>query len=287
MAAEEQQSIAEGSIAPPAPGVEDWDAIAGGYDRFTTTVNLSLGERAIGRIDLGPGDRFLDVAAGSGGLALPAVRTGAEVVAVDYSPAMIERLEDRARSEGLTNLKGRVMDGQNLLLDDDSFDVAGSQFGVMLFPDLPKGLREMVRVTRPEGQVMMIVFGPPSKSEFFGFVLGALRAAMPEFSGFPEDPPPRPFQVADPEKLRDEMQAAGARDVRVDTLDHPVTFESGRHLWNVFTNSNPIGSHLVADLPEEGKAAALEILDGMIRERSGGGPGVLDNVIHIAVGEAS
>ncbi|MFP3947304.1 MAG: class I SAM-dependent methyltransferase [Gemmatimonadota bacterium] len=287
MSTEEQQDVVEGPAGAPEPGVEHWDAIADAFDRFTTTINFALGETALARIDLGPGDRFLDVAAGSGGLALPAARTGAEVMAVDYSPAMIERLEARARSEGLENLEGRVMDGQDLALEDDAFDAAASQFGVMLFPDLPRGLREMVRVTRPGGAVMMVVFGPPAESEFFGFTLGALRAAVPEFPGLPTDPPPLPFQVSDPVKLRDEMRAAGARDVRVETINHRVPFESGRHLWNVFTNSNPIGEHLVADLPEEGKTAAIEILERMIRQRSGGGgPAVLENMIHVAVGEA-
>lgn len=287
VSAEGSQEDQKGGFGPAGPGVQDWDAIAEGFDRFTTTINLPLGERAIRRLDLHPGDRFLDVAAGSGALAIPAARAGAEVVAVDYAPEMIERLEARARREGLSTLAGRVMDGQNLSFDDDVFDAAGSQFGVMLFPDLPAGLREMVRVIRPGGRVMMVVFGPPSESEFFGFVLGAVRAAVPDFPGLPTDPPPLPFQVADPRKLRREMTEAGARDVRVETLQHPVEFESGRHLWDVFTNSNPVGSHLIGGLPDEGKAAAREILEGMIRERSGGGgPAVLDNVIHIAVGTA-
>lgn len=276
-----------GEGTPEIPGVEAWDAIADGFDRYTTTLNLGLGEVAVRRLGLQPGDRFLDVASGSGSLAIPAARRGAEVLAVDYAPGMIDGLEARARAEGLGNLEGRVMDGQDLELDDDTFDAAGSQFGVMVFPDLPRGLREMVRVTRSGGRVMMVVFGPPMESEFFGFTLGALKAAIPEFPGLPTDPPPLPFQVADPRKLRKEMTDAGAESVRVETLRHGVEFESGRHLWNVFTNSNPIGTQLVGNLPEEGKAAAVEILDGMIRERSGGGPAVLENVVHIAVGRAS
>lgn len=272
-----------------APDAGAWNSLADGYDRFTTTMNLGLGNEAIARLGLEPGDRFLDVAAGSGALALPAARAGARVTAVDFSSGMIERLEARARAEGLSTLEGRVMDGQNLDLDDDTFDAAGSQFGVMLFPDLPRGLGEMVRVTRPGGRVLMVVFGPAEESEFFGFVLGALKAAIPEFPGLPTDPPLLPFQVADPRTLRRRMTEAGAGEVRVETIDYAVEFESGRHLWSVFTNSNPIGTHLVGDLPEEGRAAAREILDGMIRERrehSDGGTAVLHNRIHIAVGTA-
>ena len=57
------------------------------------------------------------------------------------------------------------MDGQALELEDDTFDLAGSQFGVMLFPDLETGLSELVRVTKPGGQVVLITMGPPAKIE--------------------------------------------------------------------------------------------------------------------------
>ena len=59
-------------------------------------------------------------------------------MAVDQSPVMLDLLAARAHEEGL-NIETRVMDGHVLEFDDDSFDMAGSQFGVMLFPDMPKG----------------------------------------------------------------------------------------------------------------------------------------------------
>jgi ubiquinone/menaquinone biosynthesis C-methylase UbiE len=114
-----------------------WSEVAPGYDEHVTPSNMVLGERALQRAGLGPGTHVLDVAAGSGALSVPAARTGARVLATDISLAMVERLEARARDEGLTNLEARVMDGHSLDLQDDTFDLAGSQFGVMLFPDLP------------------------------------------------------------------------------------------------------------------------------------------------------
>ena len=87
----------------------------------------------LGRAGLRPGERLLDVAAGTGALGLPAARFGAQVLATDIAPAMIERLEARARAEGLTNIEARVMDGHALELEDDTFDVSASQLGVSLF----------------------------------------------------------------------------------------------------------------------------------------------------------
>ena len=74
------------------------------------------------------------------------------------------------------------MDGHALELEDDTFDVSASQLGVSLFPNLQRGLRELVRVTKP-GRVLIVAFGPPQKAEFFGFFLAAMQAVVPGFTG--------------------------------------------------------------------------------------------------------
>lgn len=70
-----------------------WNGIASGYDEFVTPTHLGLANEALGRAGLRPGMRFLDVAAGSGALSIPAARIGAQVLAIDISPEMVERLE--------------------------------------------------------------------------------------------------------------------------------------------------------------------------------------------------
>jgi ubiquinone/menaquinone biosynthesis C-methylase UbiE len=125
-----------------------WDRIAARYDEFVTPTHMWLGKEALIRAGIGPGMRFLDVAAGSGALSIPAARLGAQVLATDISPIMVERLEARARKERLSELDVCAMDGHALELEDDSFDIVGSQYGVMLFPDLPRAVREMARVTK-------------------------------------------------------------------------------------------------------------------------------------------
>jgi ubiquinone/menaquinone biosynthesis C-methylase UbiE len=262
-----------------------WDAVATGFDEFVTPQTLGLGEEVVGRLGLGPGMRFLDVGTGSGALAIPAARLGARVVAVDIAPVMIERLHARADREGLPDLEGRVMDGHALDLEDDTFDVSASQNGVSLFPDLAGGLAELVRVTKPGGRVLIVVFGPLKKVEFFGFFMGALQAAVPGFTPPPTDPPSLPFQVADPDVLRRRLTEAGLTGVTVEAVIWDMRFESATHFWDWFISSNPIAVQLTADLTAEQTADVRQVLDGMFRERSGGMPGViLHTGVNVGVG---
>ena len=127
-----------------------WDEIAKGYDRTNTPTQMWVANEGLCRAGVRSGMKLLDVAAGSGALSIPAARLGAQTLATDQSPAMLEHLDARALKEGLT-IETRVMDGHALELEDNAFDVAGSQFGVMLFPDMPRGIREMARVVKPGG----------------------------------------------------------------------------------------------------------------------------------------
>ena len=263
-----------------------WDRIAAGYDEFVTATHMWLANEGLRRAGLRPGMRFLDVAAGSGALSIPAARLGARVLSTDVSAGMLERLDTRAREEGL-DIETRVMDGHALDLENDTFDISGSQFGVMLFPNMPLGIRDMARVTKPRGRVLMNVYGPPQQIEFFGFFVNAIRAAVPRFTGPPMDPPPLPFQLQNPETLRHELTRAGLKDVRVETITEKLEFQTGEQLWDWLTNSNPIVGMVLAelDLAAEQTAVVRQTLDHMVRERFGGsGPAVLTNPINIGVG---
>jgi pimeloyl-ACP methyl ester carboxylesterase/ubiquinone/menaquinone biosynthesis C-methylase UbiE len=265
---------------------EAWSRIAEGYDAFVTPTHRWLANEGLRRAGLRPDMRFLDVAAGTGALSIPAARLGARVLATDISPTMLERLRARAAGEGLSP-ETRVMDGQALDLEDGTFDVCGSQFGVMLFPDMPRGVSEMARVTKAGGTVLMNVFGAPDKVEFLDFFLRAVQAAVPGFTGPRMDPPPLPFQLRDPDRLRRVMAEAGLRKVRVETVTERLEFRTGQQLWNWLTNSNPIVGALLSELSLTGEqhAAVQRTLDDMVRRRSGGhGPAVLTNPVHIGVG---
>lgn len=263
-----------------------WDHIAPGYDRTNTPTQMALGNTCLQRANLRSGMRFLDVAAGSGALSIPAARLGAHVTAVDQSAVMLELLAARAHEEGL-KIETHVMDGHALRFDDDTFDAAGSQFGVMLFPDMPRGIREMVRVVKPSGRVLMSVYGDPHRIDFLGFFVRAVQTVRPDFTGPPSDPPPLPFQLQDPRRLRAELEAAGLSDTHVEEVTESTSFRSGRELWEWIVWSNPIVESILSELQLRGEERARieRALGDLVRERAGGADAaVLTNPINIGVG---
>lgn len=248
-----------------------WDSIAAEYDEVVTPMAMQFAEELLGRVHVAPGMRMLDVAAGSGALSIPAARRGVQVVATDIASGLIERLRQRAQREGLDNLEGRVMDGQCLDFADGAFDVCASQFGVNLFPDLARGVRELVRVTRPGGTVLIAAFGDPRKLEFIGSFMSAMQATVPAFTP-PDLSGAPPTRLSDPDQLRQVLTDARLGDVNVETVTWRMPLRSGSHLWDLIMSSNPMGGALVADLTDQQRTEVISALDGMVRERSNGGP---------------
>jgi pimeloyl-ACP methyl ester carboxylesterase/ubiquinone/menaquinone biosynthesis C-methylase UbiE len=263
-----------------------WNKIAPGYDAVVTSTHIWLGEEGLRRAGLRPGMTFLDVAAGSGALSIPAARMGARVLATDLSPVMLERLRQRAQDEGLT-IETRVMDGHALDLDDNSFDIAGSQFGVMLFPDMPKGIRELARVAKTGGRVLMNVFGDMRKVEFFAFFMRGIQAVRPDFTGPPSDPPPLPFQLQDPERLRRELANAGLKDIRIEQTKEPLEFRSGEEMLDWLVRSNPIAEMVLGEMrvKDDERLVVQQALERLVRERAAGGDvATLTSPINIGIG---
>jgi ubiquinone/menaquinone biosynthesis C-methylase UbiE len=278
----QQETAQQGKHGWP---VEAWDAIAALYDKHVAPGEADLATAGLRLAGLQAGDTFLDVAAGPGGLSLPAARLGAKVLATDWSPRMIEHFNARAVTERL-DAEGRVMDCHALDLPDDSYDITGSLFGVMLVPDQAQALHEMVRVTRPGGRVLLIGYGNPAEFEALHVFISAVQAVVPEFEGPAEDEPMLEFQVADPDVMRQRLIDAGLRDVTVDTINQErITVRTGQQLWDWTIGGNPIPGMLVADLTDQQRADIIRVLDGMVRERSdGSGSAVLTAPLNIGVG---
>jgi demethylmenaquinone methyltransferase / 2-methoxy-6-polyprenyl-1,4-benzoquinol methylase len=204
-----------------------FDAIAGVYDLMNTVMTAGLHhrwrERAAEMACLRPGECALDVATGTGDLALELVRrtgpTGA-VVGTDFSEAMLARARSKASAKRAAGVRFELADALALPYPDSSFDAATVGFGARNFSDLGGGLREMVRVVRPGGRVVVLEITTPTRlplSLFYGLWFDRLVPAAGRwlgFSGAYEYLPRSVRSFLPPEDLAAEMVAAGARDVR-------------------------------------------------------------------------
>lgn len=191
-----------------------WNDLAKHYEETAHPFTARFAEAALARVEVTPQTRLLDVATGTGALALAAARAGAQVLAVDFSPGMVARVT----AHGLSNLEGRTMDGQALDLPDASFDAAFSVFGVMMFPDWRKGLAEMARVTRPGGLGVVATWQSQGAATHL-LLAQVVRDLFPDRewrSGLPEG---LTF-LGDPERLSAEMVAAGFAAPSIETVTH-------------------------------------------------------------------
>ncbi len=127
----------------------------GDFTRIAESMRES-GEALVGTLGITNGLKVLDLGSGDGTTAVPAARLGADVLAVDIASNLVEAGNARAQSLGLTNLRFQEGDASDLNeLEDDSFDLVVSIFGAMFAPKPFDVAKEVVRVTRPGGRIVM------------------------------------------------------------------------------------------------------------------------------------
>src|SRR5262245_18115230 len=127
----------------------------GDFTRIAATMRES-GDAVVASLNITPGLKVLDLGCGDGTTALPEARRGADVLGVDIARNLVEAASRRAEAEGLTNCRFQHGDATNLSeLDDHHFDLVVSIFGAMFAPKPFDVAREMVRVTRPGGRIVM------------------------------------------------------------------------------------------------------------------------------------
>ena len=164
------------------------------------------------RLGLAPGTRVLDVACGTGNLALPAARTGAAVTGVDIATNLLEQARARAAAEGLT-ARFDEGDAEKLPYPDASFDAVISMFGVMFAPRPELAAAELLRVCRPGGRIALANWTPGG---FVGQMFKTIAGHVPPPAGVPS-----PIQWGDEAKVRERL--GGTSDLR--TTPRLIAFE--------------------------------------------------------------
>jgi ubiquinone/menaquinone biosynthesis C-methylase UbiE len=140
----------------------------GDYHRFAQSTVWELGPRLVRACGIQPGHKVLDVAAGTGNVAVRAAQAGASVVASDLTPENFEAGRKAAEEAGV-NLEWQEADAENLPFKDGEFDVVTSSFGAIFAPNHQRVADEMLRVCRPGGTIGMMNFTPEGLAfRFFG-----------------------------------------------------------------------------------------------------------------------
>jgi len=196
-----------------------FDRIAAVYDLMNSVMTAGMHHRWRGRAadlaEVGPGSTALDVATGTGDLAIELARRGAEVTGSDFAPAMLELA--RKKAPGLTFEEG---DALSLRYPDETFDAVTVGFGARNFSDLDRGLEEMTRVARRGGRVVVLEITTPQKPPLSLFFRAWFDRVVPQLGRLAGDPdaysylPNSVRRFPGPEELGARMSAAGLADVR-------------------------------------------------------------------------
>jgi ubiquinone/menaquinone biosynthesis C-methylase UbiE len=204
-----------------------YDAGAAAYDRFTGRWSVAFGSSLLAAAGVTVGEKVLEVAAGTGALAVMAaaqVGVSGRVVAADLSLPMLRVAKTKIAGLPVDPV---VMDGQDVACRDRSFDVVICQLGVMFFPDAKRGVQEFRRVLRQEGRLAVQVWSWPDRVSFFGVLADALSRYLPDH----RDALYSPAALADPDRL-ERLLAAGFRNVSVVAETREVAFESFEEYWS-------------------------------------------------------
>ena len=228
----------------------------GDYDAVATHVIPALGPVLVDGTGIKPGDRVLDVAAGSGNASLPAARVGAQVVASDLTPELLEHGREHAASQGL-EIEWHEGDAEALPYEDHSFDVAMSLVGIMFAPHHQASADELARVTRPGGRIGLISWTPE------GFI-GQMFLTMKPYA-----PPPPPGAQPPPLWGREEhvrgLLGDRVTDVRANVEKLTVDVFSGPEDFLAYFKRNYGPTIAVykslADQPDRAAALDQELID--------------------------
>jgi ubiquinone/menaquinone biosynthesis C-methylase UbiE len=151
-----RQSVPVDLTAVKARQQAAWSS--GDYAVIGTTLQI-VGEDLCEALDVRPGQKVLDVAAGNGNVSLAAARRWCDVIATDYVRALLDRAQERAIADRLS-IEVREADAESLPFPDGSFDVVVSTFGVMFTPDQERAAAELARVCKEGGKIGLANWTP-------------------------------------------------------------------------------------------------------------------------------
>ena len=241
----------------------DWVRHAPRYERAGVRHRPHL----INRDVLAQGDRVLDIGCGTGRSAIEAARLvdSGSALGVDLSGPMLAYASERAAEEGVTNVSFLQADAQIHQFEAAAFDVAISDTGSMFFSDPTAAFTNIARALRHGGHLAMAVWRELPRNEW----LTAIRSAVAlgrKLPVPPPDAPGHPFSLADQDRVRSILAAAGFESVVFDSIDEPMVLgDDAEDAFAFFGSSNLVG-WLLEGVDDAGRAQAMDNLRTLFKE---------------------
>lgn len=232
------------------------------YERMAETF-AAIHDRVVAAVAIEPGARVLDVACGTGGVALRAARAGADVVGIDISVDQLAKARAAAEAEGLA-IRFDEGDCQELPYGDAEFDAVASAFGAIFAPDHQRAADELARVCRPGGRLALTAW---PKDEW-------LRVSERAGRTFPEGP--NASDWAREEHVR--ALLGDAFDLELQTGEWRIEADSGEELWELVSTSMPPLRSWLEEQSDEVRARAERVYLEYLT------PGVLERKYVLVVG---
>jgi len=238
-----------------------WTEHADRYDR----AGHRIWQRFLEAELIGPADRLLDIGCGTGRPSRDAARLAfdGDVTGIDLSTRMLELARKRSADEGLANVTFVQGDAQVFAFDVDAFDVAMSSFGAMFFNDPVAAFSNIGGGLRPGGTMALLVWRTLQENDW----LMALRSSLALGRELPVPPPdaPTPFALAEPERVRGILGAAGFSEVELQPIDEPIHVGTDASDALEFAKTMGIIEGLTDGLDDAARSTAMSNLDELFR----------------------
>jgi len=253
-----------------------WEAVAPAWDRNRARIfeaTRAISDRLVALIDPRPGQTILELAAGTGetGFLLTGpLGADGRLISSDFSESMVEAARRGAAARGLNQVECRVMDAQSLDLPDGAVDAVLTRFGLMLVAEPSRALAEAYRVLRPGGRLAYAVWGMPDANPWITLLALAVLQTGHVLGGEPFGPG-GPFSLAEPERNRQLVAAAGFAEVAVEERNGAMRVDDIDDYWDFQASiSGPIADLLAGLTSDEGAAVRAAFRSNAEPYRRGG-----------------
>lgn len=222
----------------------------GAYSNLAS-IFMPIAARLVDAADVGPNDTVLDVACGTGNVALTASRRGADVTGVDITPAMLKDAREQAAVIG-ADVDWQESDAAALPFEDDTFDITLSCLGHMFVPDPDAAGSELIRVTKPGGRIAYTSWTPDSG-------IAAMMRVLSEYVPPEPEPSPPPVLWGDPETVRKRF-GDRVKEITFETATVMYPALSPAHFWHTMTTDSGAIMLAVEAVPEADRETMREAM---------------------------